>query len=1115
MPDPGRITVILTGAAGWRRADGTAGTLSRKDAALLAMLALEGPSGRDQLASLLWPEASPTQAHNSLRQRLFRMRRDTGHDLVLQGNALTLAPGVDTDLSLAAIESDSGHDTGPAPSAGELLAGFDYGDSDALDRWVMQARQQWRQRRVDALTGRAAQQEACGAWAAALACTQAILELAPLQEHAWRRLMRLHYLRGDPAAALAAFEAFEAQLKQELGTRPSAETLEQLRLIESARVPAANHPRRLLPPSLVRPPQLVGRVHEWQLMQRAWDAGRAFVLVGHAGLGKSRLLEEFLSHQASDSALVLEQGRPGDASSPYATAARFMGKVLAQHPGACSPESRLELSRMLPSLGQAPTSPAQQATLWRAVEDVLCSAQQRGLAVMAVDDLQFADSATLDLLRWLVPSRRLMDLRLALATRPPADGEAAERMRDWWADSHRPEPVHLTPLTLTDVQQLLRSLALPEVHADQAAELMAHAGGEPFFVLETLKDLLLHGGVARGLPGPATVRALIDKRLQALPAHALDLMRVAAVADQDLTADRAARLLGTTALQLAAPWAALEAADVLHGTRFAHDLMRDAALAGTPAPVRRTMHAALAALLAEDPQVPHGRVAGHWVAAERWAEAGRSLLAAGRAAYRAGRLREHLDLLQQAADCSARGDDPVSRFDALCLRLDGLLVREGAQAVLDQVPLMEQLEQTPRQTAELLQVQCEALSSMARFDQVLALAPQLRQVSMSCDGLLADTQSMIGRALSNVGRHDEALATLTEARNLAERWANEQGDQAPLARSLGHLAYGQFNTGDTPAAMQTQREAAELALRLHDPADHAIHTGNLATLNWLSGDTPAAHHYALQARDSYRRVDARDGHAAAINNITLGLCAAHLGDFGTGLVTLRDAMVALGPGAPAAAVAKGRMACAGLWLQVGRPDEAAAVLMGPGLDSAALPAVWRAMWHLERARVLQALDQPCDAERSQGMEVAASLTDFSASPSLLRGWAEQQAPGPALQALRRTLESPDQRHRAGVRRALRLMLLAQPPTAGWTLDDIRRTAAEAQQDMGLPHHTSAPPLWAWAVLAEAHDTLNDRIAAAACRQAQARLAAATAQTLPSELRTAFLALHPAQAVTAG
>ena len=67
---------MLLGAAVLLRADGERVVLERKAAALLALLAIDGPYARSDLCALLWPEALPSQARNSLRQRLFTSMTD-------------------------------------------------------------------------------------------------------------------------------------------------------------------------------------------------------------------------------------------------------------------------------------------------------------------------------------------------------------------------------------------------------------------------------------------------------------------------------------------------------------------------------------------------------------------------------------------------------------------------------------------------------------------------------------------------------------------------------------------------------------------------------------------------------------------------------------------------------------------------------------------------------------------------------------------------------------------------------------------------------------------------------------------------------------------------------
>ena len=91
--------------------------LERKDAALLALLALEGPLTRARAATLLWPEAEPQKARNNLRQRLFRVRRAAGCEIVAERPALALAPEVEHDLAPLAERLDAE----PAAAGGDLL----------------------------------------------------------------------------------------------------------------------------------------------------------------------------------------------------------------------------------------------------------------------------------------------------------------------------------------------------------------------------------------------------------------------------------------------------------------------------------------------------------------------------------------------------------------------------------------------------------------------------------------------------------------------------------------------------------------------------------------------------------------------------------------------------------------------------------------------------------------------------------------------------------------------------------------------------------------------------------------------------------------------------------
>ena len=210
------------------RPGGAPQPLAAVDAALLAYLAVAGPTPRRSLGSLLWPHGSEAQAATALRQRLFRLRKLLGDEVALGAPVLQLAPGRDPR---------SGRRRRPArrADAWPRHPSSTPGCSAERDSRACAARCDCR-RRAQAL-------EEAGEVAAALPLAQALLGLDALSEAAHRRVMRLHYLRGDRAAALAAFERCEQLLKEELGARPSADHAGAARHAPAGR----GRPRRAAP----------------------------------------------------------------------------------------------------------------------------------------------------------------------------------------------------------------------------------------------------------------------------------------------------------------------------------------------------------------------------------------------------------------------------------------------------------------------------------------------------------------------------------------------------------------------------------------------------------------------------------------------------------------------------------------------------------------------------------------------------------------------------------------------------------------------------------------------------------------------------------------------------
>lgn len=535
-------------------------------------------------------------------------------------------------------------------------------------------RQQWAARRLDLLAGGAAQEQERGELAAALASTETLLGLDPLLEHAWRRLMRLHYLRGDRAAAVAAFERCERVLRDELSLRPSPEAVALLAEVEALAAAAPPPSRAPLPSSQLRPSHMVARQAEMTRVAAAWQAGHSFVVLGEPGLGKSRLLAEFAGPRP---AVLLVAGRAGDEGVPYSALLRLLRRMALAASGQNElwPQgaSRAELARLFPELGPAPQAPGQQGLLRAALEELFDRAAAAGIEGIVFDDLHHADAASRHAV--LHAAAAAGTLRWGFASRPAPAGPP-------WPD--RAQLIALGPLGPRDVAKLLDVLGLPGLDRHTLAPRLArHCGGNPLFVLETLKHLWLEPGAADAarLPLPASVQTIITERLGRLSPAALALARLAAVAGGDFDAQLAADVLATPLMGLTDTWQELLAAQVLQDNGFVHETLLDTVLQGLPKALQRPLHERVAFSLRTRGAAP-ASVARHFAAAGLWAAAADSAVQAAADARRLGRNAEQLAHLHEAAAAHETAGQAAAAFDVRISALATRLAAQGLQATL-------------------------------------------------------------------------------------------------------------------------------------------------------------------------------------------------------------------------------------------------------------------------------------------------------------------------------------------------------------------------------------------------------------------------------------------------
>ena len=294
--------------------------------------------------------------------------------------------------------------------------------------------------------------------------------------------MRLHYLRGDRAAALAAFDRCCDVLERTLGVAPDAET-EALRARIAAQQPAGRPAQpRPLPVSVLRPPRLIGRDAEWQRLHADWSAGAAEpASPARPASARAGWCSDFA--QAEPGALAVD-ARPGDARVPHTLLSRLL-RAAAGAPARAArrPRSRGELAHLLPELGTAAPRRRRRQRALRRRGRVAAAPGRRPKAwrALVVDDLQFADAASVEAMQQLAGAG--LGLRWIVAFRAARAGAGgADRSTTACSSAHGARLQVLQPLAAEQVGVLIDSLGVAALEAERLAPALArHTGGNPLF----------------------------------------------------------------------------------------------------------------------------------------------------------------------------------------------------------------------------------------------------------------------------------------------------------------------------------------------------------------------------------------------------------------------------------------------------------------------------------------------------------------------------------------------------------------------------------------------------------------------------------------------------------
>ncbi|MCK9901422.1 AAA family ATPase [Frankia sp. Cpl3] len=417
-------------------------------------------------------------------------------------------------------------------------------------------------------------------------------------------------------------------------------------------------------PALGTPPTdgLIGRAEELAVLRRAvnsaFAAGTGLILVeGEPGAGKTCLLEEAGTEADRRGALVV-WGRclEGDGTPSMWPWVEAVGAVLAGLPAAAREEWHAgELGRLVEPRGGVLAGPVlpdsgAQFRLFEGVVALVGQVSTRRPVVLVVDDLQWADAASLQMFGHLAARLPVGTVIIgALRDRGSVAGSELARMLATASRLPRHRRIRLGPLDPAEVAELVRRETGQVPGFGVVHSIHARTAGNPFFVRE-LSRFLADGGVltedAAARAGvPSTVRDVVRDRMAGLDDDARGLLQIAALIGRDVDLGLlacAADLDVRTCIDRLEPLEALGLLEPRPGDpfsfRFAHDLVRESVVRTTPPPRVTRLHLRVADALERsnaDGESVVERLAHHLWAAGPLTDPARSAGALERAGRRA------------------------------------------------------------------------------------------------------------------------------------------------------------------------------------------------------------------------------------------------------------------------------------------------------------------------------------------------------------------------------------------------------------------------------------------------------------------------------------------------
>jgi DNA-binding SARP family transcriptional activator len=526
--------------------------------------------GRGKLLNLFWEDSSPKVARRRLREALSRIRAE-----IPDPNVLTIhydLVGLDTTKSCVDhrrfldLHDSIGNLPWTIPSdkllpattlqtmirasnlwrGAQFMEGAELPSTRQLEDWWQQTNFQLTHLRTRLFTRICDHYRVSGQFEDALKFAYRALESDNLNEDLHFKILSLLVDMGQHQEARQYYSAVAKLLNDELDTQPSQKLVSIYRQIKRRTLSnfQSSQPDWHILASVHTP--FVGRQLEFTQLKNAMDNGGGCIVSGESGLGKTRLVQEFCELYASDRRIYVTHCRPAEINLPFQPLIELLRNQIYTFEWQNLPIIWIEpLALLLPELSSLHPSrnittisfdPDQnRSTLLEAIRQVFLLVSQKNNIVLFIDDVQWADEASLTTISYLIERPPFNGNALSiLAARTDEDSENLDLFLSSNHNSSRLNYIELERFHSKEISGLGRYVMGYPLDQELVDQLEHETGGNPFIILETLCSVQESETHSRQssytkLPLAKSVYSLIQNRIERLSPLAREISEFAAV----------------------------------------------------------------------------------------------------------------------------------------------------------------------------------------------------------------------------------------------------------------------------------------------------------------------------------------------------------------------------------------------------------------------------------------------------------------------------------------------------------------------------------------------------------------------------------------------------------